>query len=507
MKIISAAQAAELIEDEWTIIPGGFGSCGHPDGLTRAISDRFKREGRPRKLGLLFASASGDFEGRGLDVLAQSGLVAKAIGGFWGLIPRLGNMAREGQIEAHNWPQGVISQLFRAIAAKKPGVISNVGLNTFVDPDHDGARLNDRDECSLVKKIVINGVSTLFYPSLNVDCALLRGTHCDPLGNISTEREVCNSDALAQAMAVKNCGGIVVVQVESLVGLHDIEPQNVKIPGILVDYVTVSRADEHPQSYGEAYDSAFTRPGMLIPSARLISCAERIIAKRALQEIRYENARVINLGIGIPVSVAQVAEELGCLDSMTFTIESGVIGGRPAAGMSFGASYRPVGVIEQAALFDFYEGGGIDVACLGFAEVDSVGNVNVSKFGCRLQGAGGFINISQSARCVIFCGTLTAVGLVVEVQGGCVRIIQEGAVKKFVRHVSHLTFNGGYSEVLNQKVMFITERAVFALRDGVIYLEEVAPGIDIWRDIMPHIEGGFVISGRCKSMEIDTASL
>ncbi|QJI20619.1 MULTISPECIES: acyl CoA:acetate/3-ketoacid CoA transferase [unclassified Pseudomonas] len=506
MKVINEQQAAELIEDGWTIIPGGFGSCGHPDGLTRAISERFKREGRPRKLGLLFASASGDLDERGMDVLAQSGLVAKAIGGFWGLIPRLGVMARLGEIEAHNWPQGVISQLFRAIAAKKPGVISNVGLNTFVDPDHDGACLNRRGARTLVQKIVINGESTLFYPGIKVDCALLRGTFCDPLGNISMEREVSHSDALAQAMAVKNCGGIVIVQVESLVGLHEIEPQDVKVPGLLVDYVTVSRPDEHPQTYGIAYNSAFTRPGMVSSSESSISCAERIIAKRALQEIQREDARVINLGIGIPVVVAQVAEELGCAESMSFTIESGVIGGRPATGLSFGASYRPVSIIEQAALFDFYEGGGIDVACLGFAEMDSFGNVNVSRFGSKFQGAGGFINISQSARCIIFCGTFTAVGLVVGVSEGEVRIIREGRINKFVRQVSHLTFNGGYSQSLGQRVVFVTERAVFALKDGVVYLEEIAPGLSIEQDIMPFIEGGFVVSSSCRSMSEDIFS-
>ena len=503
MKVISELQAADLIEDEWTIIPGGFGSCGHPDGLTRAIGERFKREGRPRKLGLLFASASGDLAEKGVDALAHSGLVAKAIGGFWGLIPRLGNMARQGEIEAHNWPQGVISQLFRAIAAKKPGVISKVGLNTFVDPDHEGGHLDRRAGRALVQKIVVNGESTLLYPAVKVNCALLRGTCCDPLGNISMEREVSHSDALAQAMAVKNCGGIVIVQVESLVGLHDIEPHDVKIPGLFVDYVTVSRPDEHPQTYGVGHNAAFTRPGVLTPIISSVSCAERIIANRAFQEIRQENARIINLGIGIPVVVAQVAEELGCAESMNFTVESGVIGGRPAAGLSFGASYRPASIIEQAALFDFYEGGGIDVACLGFAEMDSFGNVNVSKFGRKLQGAGGFINISQSARCVVFCGTFTAVGLVVNVSEGKVRIVREGSVNKFVRQVSHLTFNGGYSKALGQRVIFVTERAVFVLRDGVVYLEEVAPGISVEQDIMPFIEGGFVVPSNCKPMSDD----
>ncbi|MGY2136460.1 acyl CoA:acetate/3-ketoacid CoA transferase [Pseudomonas reactans] len=503
MKVISEQQAADLIEDGWTIIPGGFGSCGHPDGLTRAISERFRREGRPRQIGLLFASASGDLKGRGVDLLAQPGLVAKAVGGFWGLVPRLGEMARRGEIEAHNWPQGVISQLFRAIAAKKPGVISSIGLNTFVDPNNDGGCLNDQSGSPLVQRVDIKGLTTLFYPSLDVNCALLRGTCCDPDGNISMEREVSYSDSLAQAMAVKNCGGTVIVQVESLVGLHEIEPHHVKIPGVLVDYVTVSRPGEHPQTYAETYNSAFLCPGTLVPDRGAISCAERIIAKRALQEIREEKAQVINLGIGMPTVIGRMAEESGLLGSETFTVESGVMGGRPAFGLSFGASYRPSAVIEQAALFDFYEGGGIDVACLGFAEVDTVGNVNVSKFGSKLQGAGGFINISQSTGFIIFCGTLTTAGLNIKMGPGGLKIVQEGCIKKFVRQVSHVTFNGGYAKLLRQRVMFITERAVFSLRNGVLYLDEVAPGIDVARDIAPCIEGGFVISANCKRMKHD----
>lgn len=503
MKVISEQQAADLIEDGWTIIPGGFGSCGHPDGLTRAISERFKREGRPRQIGLLFTSASGDLEGRGVDLFAKSGLVARAIGGFWGLVPRLGEMARRGEIEAHNWPQGVISQLFRAIAAKKPGVISSIGLNTFVDPNNEGGCLNDRGRGPLVQRVDVAGATTLFYPALDVNCALLRGTCCDPDGNISMEREVSYSDSLAQAMAVKNCGGTVIVQVEALVGRHEIEPQHVKIPGVLVDYVTVSRPGEHPQTYAEVYNSEFICPGVQTPDRGAISCAERIIAKRALQEIRQQNAQVVNLGIGMPTVIGRVAEENGCPGSEVFTVESGVVGGRPAFGLSFGASYRPSAVIEQAALFDFYEGGGIDVACLGFAEIDAAGNVNVSQFGSKLQGAGGFINISQSARFIIFCGTLTAAGLNVEMGPEGLQIVQEGRIKKFVRQVSHLTFNGGYAQLLRQRVMFVTERAVFSLRNGVIYLDEVAPGIDIARDIVPCIEGGFVISADCKRMKGD----
>lgn len=503
MKVISEMQAASLLESGWTIIPGGFGSCGHPDGLTRAISDRFKDEGMPRDLNLLFASASGDGKGRGVDALAQEGLVTKVIGGFWGLVPGLGLMAREGLIEAHNWPQGVVSQLFRAIAAKKPGVFSKIGLNTFVDPDFGGACLGPKTEKSLVQKIVVDGDVILLYPALNINCALLRGTFCDPSGNISMEREVSYSDALAQAMATKNCGGIVIVQVESLVGDYGVEPHDVKIPGVLVDYVTVAKPGEHPQTYGEPNNSAFTRAGQRTSFREPLCYAERIIARRALKEIRQFDARFINLGIGIPALIGQVAEEAGCLGSMVFTVESGVIGGMPASGLSFGACYRPDAVVEQSTLFDFYEGGGLDMACLGFAEVDSFGNVNVSQFDSRLQGAGGFINISQSTKHLLFCGTFTAGGLVVEACADGIRIVHEGDVNKFVRQVSHLTFSGAYSQQLQQRVMFITERAVFLLKNGLVFLEEVAPGVDPARDIAPFIGGGFVISADCKPMARD----
>lgn len=501
MQIISATDAVRLVQDRWTVVPGGFGSCGHPELLTRTLAARYREEGMPRDLTLLFASASGDRSGRGVDALAQKGLVRRAIGGFWGLVPALGNMAIRGEIEAHNWPQGVVSQLYRAIAARKPGIFSKIGMHTFVDPDVDGARLNSKANKPLVQKIDVNGIPMLFYPSIGVDCVLLRGTCSDPQGNISMDREVSYSDALAQAMAAKNNGGIVIVQVEQLVKRHAIEPHDVCIPGILVDYVVVAEPSDHPQTYGDAYNPAFTTAGEGRPPVESLSCAESIIIRRALQEIRKRDARVINLGIGIPALIGQFARGFDDTHSLTLTVESGQIGGSPATGLSFGASHHPNAVLEQSALFDFYEGGGLDLSCLGFAEVDAFGNVNVSRFGDRLYGAGGFINISQSTDVLLFCGTFTADGIQVEYRDGGIRIAREGRVRKFVRNVSHLTFSGAYSQERRQTVRFITERAVFSLKDGVVHLDEVAPGISIEDDIIPNMEGSFVISADCRLMD------
>ena len=500
MRIISAAEAAQLVQDDWTLVPGGFGSCGHPDALTRALRQRFDKEGKPQNLSLLFASASGDKQGRGVDRLAQPKLIKRAIGGFWGLVPALGAMAMNDLIEAHNWPQGVVSQLYRAIAAGKSGVYSRIGLDTFVDPDLDGALLNKKTTTTLLKKITLNGESSLFYPALNIDCVLLRGTASDPEGNISMQNEVSYNDALSQAMAAKNSGGLVIVQVEALVGNHEIPPYDVRIPGILVDYVVLANQEDHPQTYGNTNNPHFTAAGKAIPDTKAISFAQRIIVRRAFEEIKALQARVVNLGIGIPALMGQLDDFHQHQHPLVLTVESGQIGGSPANGLSFGASEYPHAVIEQSSLFDFYEGGGLDVSCLGFAEIDTFGNVNISRFNNRLYGAGGFINISQSTKNILFCGTFTAVGLEIEANKDGIKISREGQICKFVKQVSHLTFSGETSVRLKQNIKFITERAVFSLRNGILFLDEIAPGISVEENITPYMEGSFVISPECKRM-------
>ncbi len=500
MKIITAHEAAQLVQDGWTVVPGGFGSCGHPDTLTQALRRRFDETGSPRDLSLLFGAGPGDKAGQGVDMLAVPGLVAKAIGGFWGLCPALADMGLKGVIDAHNWPQGVVSKLFAAIAAGAPGVLTHVGLDTFVDPDVEGGVIDRRKFAPLVQKLDFDGRPHLFYPARRVDCALLRGTACDSDGNITFDEETSYMDALAQAQAAHNSGGIVIVQVKQLLEGPVPNHRDVKIPGFLVDYVVLAPQHRHPQTYGTFYDPAYTgAPAVRRPApAKAFSCAKRIVAHRAALELARHPGANVNLGIGIPALIGAQARALGMAD-FTLTVESGLIGGVPDEGLSFGAVMHPRAVIEQSALFDFYDGGGIDVAFLGFGQVDTRGNVNVSKFGGRFVGSGGFINISQSAKKIVFCGTLTAGGLAVEIVDGRLRIAREGRTCKFHTHVSQLTFNGERAAAQGKEVLYITERAVFRLGAGRLELVELAPGIDV-ADIGRAVDCDFDVAPALKPM-------
>jgi propionate CoA-transferase len=495
MKIISAQEAASLIEDNWCVIPGGFGSCGHPDTLTKAIRARFLETESPRNLTLLFGAGPGDKKGNGIDAIALKGLVGKAIGGFWGLCPELVKLALRGEIEAHNWPQGVISQLFSSIACGSPGIISRIGLDTFVDPIHDGGVIDSRNSEPLVERMVFRGLDKLFYPSQKVDVALLRGTLSDERGNISFCEETSYMDSLAQALAAKNSGGIVIVQVKKIVANGRIEPSRVNIPGFLVNYVVVGAEEDHPQTYGKAFDPSYTSTSAEARPTHhdTFSLEKRIISHRAALELAKHPHANVNLGIGIPALIGAQADAIGIHDNYTLTVESGLVGGIPDEGLSFGATMNPQAVIEQSVLFDFYDGGGIDVAFLGFAEVDGKGNVNVSKFGQRISGSGGFINITQDARKIVFCGAFSTEGLNIKNVDGRLVIVEEGKIMKFRPQVSHLTFNGPAASRNGTVVMYITERAVFALEDGHLKLIEIAPGITV-DDLRSKIDCPFVVS-------------
>jgi propionate CoA-transferase len=507
MKIVSAKDAVEIIQNDWCIVTGGFGSCGHPDGLTQALRRRFISTGWPRNLKLLFAAGSGDRQGRGLDALAMDGLVCTAIGGFWGLCPSLVKMARQGRIEAHNWPQGVISKMFSAVAARVPGIVSTVGMGTFVDPRLDGGVIDTANSQPLVELLTLNGREYLFYPSQRVDCALLRGTAADADGNISMYEETSHMDALAQAQAAKNSGGKVVVQVKFLVDRRVMEPSQIRIPGFLVDYVVLASEEEHPQTYGKVFDASYTSRFALpqLDVTNDVPLAKRIIADRAVLELAKHRGAIVNLGIGIPAFIGSRADALK-MNDYTLTVESGLIGGVPDKGLSFGASMNPWAVIEQAAMFDFYDGGGLDVAFLGFGEVDARGNVNVSKLGEEMPGSGGFINISQAAKKVVFCGTLTTKDLEVAFDQNILRILHEGRIQKFLPHVSHLTFNGASAAAAGKELLYVTERAVFNLREGHLCLTEIAPGITI-PELRRAIGCDFVVSDDLSEMETFIPSL
>jgi propionate CoA-transferase len=490
-KLCSADEAVQLIQNGVTVASGGFVGAGHPEALTAALERRFLADGSPADLTLVYAAGQGDGKQRGLNHLAHPRLIKRVIGGHWGLIPRLGTMALAGEIEAYNFPQGVICQLFRDIAAGRPGCVTHVGLGTFIDPIHSGGRLNDRTTEELIERIQLRGQTWLLYHAFPIHVGLIRATAADPFGNLIMDDEAVIGDVLPIAQAAHNHQGIVIAQVRRILD-KPAAPQHVRVPGKLVSKIVIAEESDHWQTFGEPYNSSYCQPASINdptiqPSLPAMPPdARRIIAARACNELL--PGSIANLGIGLPEGVARIAAERQLLNDVTLTLESGPIGGMPAGGLSFGASVHPEAIIDQPAQFDFYDGGGLDFAALGAAQVDQHGNVNVSRFGTRFAGVGGFVNISQNARRLVFCGTLTTDGLEVVVENGLVRIIREGRVAKFVKQVEQVSFAGQVARDAKRDVLFVTERAVFRLQPDGVELIEVAPGIDVQRDILDHME-------------------
>jgi propionate CoA-transferase len=486
-KIVAAEEAVRLIHDGDMLICSGFGVVGVPDELAVALERRFLDTGGPRDLTLMFGGGPGDGKEQGANRLAHEGLIRRAIGGHWGLVPKLGELALANKIEAYNLPLGVISHLYREIAAGKPGNLSPVGLGTFVDPRLEGGKVNSFTQEDLIEVTTLGGQELLFYKAPKPNVAFIRGTTADADGNIALDREALTQDTLAIAMATKNSGGLVIAQVEYITELGAMLPRQVKVPGILVDCVVVAKPEHHWQTYGTQYHPALSGE-IRVPLDALPPMAldeRKVIARRASFELM-PNA-VVNLGIGMPEGVANIAAEERLLPYMTLTAEPGVVGGVPGSGLNFGTSTNASAQLDMNQQFDFYDGGGLDLAVLGLAECDARGNINVSRFGTKLAGAGGFINITQNSRSVVFVGTFLAGGLKVAVGDGQIKILNEGRHKKFVERIDQVTFSGEYAAKNGKKVLYVTERCVLALTPEGLELTEVAPGIDIERDILPHM--------------------
>jgi propionate CoA-transferase len=489
LKFLEPSDAAELVKDGDLIVTGGFVGSVCPEALTIALENRFKKTGHPRDLTLVYSAAQGDGKGKGADHFAHEGFVKRVVGGHWNLSPKLGKMAVENKMEAYNLPQGTISELYRDIAGNRIGNITHVGLNTFVDPRIQGGKLNDVTKEDIVKVINIEGQEKLLYKSFPIDVCFLRGSYADENGNISMEREVATIDTLSMAQACRNTGGIVVVQVEKVVASGMLDPRLVKIPGIYVDAVVTAEPEHHEQFFGcSKFDPSLTGE-IKIPLGSIENPplnARKIIARRAAMELKPDT--VVNLGIGIPEVISLVANEEGIGSYMTMTVEAGPVGGVPQGGNAFGACVNPDSILDEPYQFDFYDGGGTDLAFLGLAQADKEGNINVSKFGSRIAGCGGFINITQNAKKVFFCGTFTAGGLKIETGDGKLEIIKEGKVSKFLNEVEQITFSGKYARKIKQPVLYITERAVFELKEDGLYLTEIAPGVDAEKDVISLME-------------------
>ena len=483
-KVISAQDAIAIVQDEDVLATSGYGGNGTPDQLLVALEKRFLETRSPKNLTLVFAGGQGDGKEKGLNRLGHEGLLKRVIGGHYGLIPAIEKLAVDNKIEAYNIPEGVITHLYRDIAAGKPGTLSRVGLGTFVDPREEGGKVNEITTEDIVELVELGGSQSLFYKAFPINVVFIRGTTADPDGNVTMEKESLLLENLSMAIAAKNSGGYVICQVERIAQEGSLDSRQVKIPGVMVDCVVVADSKHHMQTYGTQYNPAYSGE-VRIPLQTLVPLVldeKKIIARRAALELAPNS--VINLGIGLPDCVGTVAGEEKVQDLITLTVDPGVIGGVPMGGLDFGAAVNCQAVIDHGSQFDFIDGGGLDAAYLGMAEVDRAGNVNASRFGRRLAGCGGFINISQNSRKVIFLSTFSSSGMEIKIADGHVRVVREGKFFKFVDHVGQITFSGQYAVERQQEILYVTERCVFRLSDSGLELTEVAPGIDIERDII-----------------------
>ncbi|WP_395399594.1 acyl CoA:acetate/3-ketoacid CoA transferase [Pseudoduganella sp. UC29_106] len=489
MKVITASEAGNLIKDGDTIFLGGLAMMSLAEEVLRGIEQRFLSTSHPRDLTTWACGAIGNSGDGGMVHFAHQGMLRRTVAGHFGQTGKeLMGMIYEDKVEAYNFPQGSLSHLTRQIASKGPGLLTKIGLGTFVDPRQQGGKLNASAREDLVRLVEFNGEEWLHYPCPHVNVAIIRGTLADEDGNITLDKEGVHLEQLALAQAARACGGIVIAQVERVVQSGSLHPKAVKVPGYLVDFVVLGQPQHHMQTITTQYNPALCGD-IRVPVSSLKPMAldeRKVIARRAALELR--PGAVTNLGIGIPAGIPSIAAEEGVADLLTLSIESGVNGGIPAQGGDFALAYNAESIIEQSAQFDFYDGGGLDASFLGLAQTDNQGNVNVSMFNGSPVGCGGFINITRSTEKLVFCGTFTAGGLEVAIEDGALRIVKEGRAKKFIGQVEQITFNGADAARRGQQVLFVTERAVFRLTPDGLELTEVAPGVDIERDVLAHMD-------------------
>lgn len=503
-QFVSAQDAVSYISDGCTLAVGGFNGFGAPEALLAALRERFLSSGSPRDLTIMKSVSVGDRGERGVSRIALEGLIRRVITSHVGLEPAMAKLVEENKILAYMLPLGTVTDLYRAAASHRPGVITHVGLETFVDPRQGGGKANDLTAAEgedLVSLLRIDGEDWLFHRTVPVDVCLLRGTYADRKGNIVLSKEAMYGEQLEAAAAAHNHGGTVIVQVEQVLD-EDFDPRAVKLHHTLVDYVVTAPPELHRQGFG--YDEY--RPEVagecrvpLEAKAAMPLNERKLCGRRAALELKADS--LVNLGIGVPEAVAAVAAEEGFSDRITLSIESGVLGGVPLSGLALGGTTNPEAIYKMPDTLNLYDGGVLDLAVLGMAEMDSEGNVNVSKFGGRVIGPGGFINISQNTPVMLFTGSFTAGGLKTACEGGRLRILQEGRAQKLVDHVEQITFSGAYARRKGQRVLYITERAVFRLAGEGVELIEIAPGMDLEQDILAHMGFRPIISPKLREMD------
>ena len=486
-KFVSATDAVALIRDRDTVaLVGGGGGLVEASCLFAAVERRFLETGHPRDLWVVHALGIGDRKTRGMNCFAHEGMVRRVIGGHWVWSPRMQELARDEKIEAYVLPGGVVMQLFREIGAKRPGLFTHVGLGTFVDPRMGGGKMNGRAREDLVELVEVAGQEWLRYKPFPVDVALIRGSFADAHGNICLDQEAANLEIYAVALAAHNSGGKVIAQVRTAVDVGTLPARAVRVPGAIVDAVVVD--PDQRLTYEIVHDPTMTgeRRGPVPPEPPQPFSVRQAIARRAAEEL--SDGAVVNYGFGIPDAIAKLVARRGTAERTYQTIEHGTYGGSLLDGPLFGFARNPSAMIDAPSQFDFYAGGGLDVAFLGFGEVDAAGHVNVSKLGDTIVGPGGFMDIAQNARKVVFCGTFDAKQAEYRTGDGMLHVLRHGEVRKFVGAVQQITFSGTEALRAGHEVVYVTERAVFRLTSAGMVLAEVAPGVDLRRDILERMD-------------------
>ena len=496
-RIVSSVEAAGLIKDGDTVAIGGAGA-GHavPDRLMQGLGEHFSKTGKPEKITVLHPCGIGDNDSRGMNHLAHEGLLEVVIGGFWGNAPKMVKLALENKIKGYNFPQGVLGHLVRATASGKPGIITPIGINTFVDPRLEGGKINDVTSTELVEVMTLDGKDYLFYKTIPIDIGFIRGTTIDCEGNLTMEEEVGTFSMLSIAQAAKVNGGIVIAQVKRTSADH-CDPGQVKVPGVFIDYVVIE--PEQEMTFLTKFDPALVKRDVPYEAEELnLEGIKRLVSRRAALELKPNS--YVNLGYGMSDGVPIVAQQEDITDQIVFMIEQGAIAGIPTTGLNFGAMFNPTAILDDVYQFDFFHGGGLDMAFLGFAQVDRFGNINSTRFNNFITGSGGSVDISSAAKKIVYCGTF-AVKAEQEITPEGLVINYPGKLKKFVQEVEQVSFSGKSALERGQEVVYVTERAVFTLTPDGVMLIEIAPGADLHGDILEMMEFKPIISNDLKEID------